>query len=318
MAFNPKVSIIIPVYNGSNYLCEAINSALAQTYKNVEIIVINDGSNDGGKTEKIAKSYGDSIRYFYQDNGGVASALNFGIRMMKGDYFSWLSHDDIYYPNKIEEQVNFLGKNINDVILYTDFDYINSESKFIRSEIIENVEPRKFIYALITSYPINGCTALIPKTCFDDIGLFNENLKTAQDYELWFRMAKKYEFIHISKILLKSRIHPEQGTIALNNIVLKECDDLYHWFIDELSINEILSLTEDTIGLFYIRSALALKTKGYIGAANFTLKKSLRYLFKSDFKSLFKNMYLIICYIPHKPKAIAYYYLTKLKLNAKK
>lgn len=318
MEFNSKVSIIIPVYNGSNYLREAIDSALAQTYKNIEVIVVNDGSRDGGKTEAIAKSYGGRIRYFYQDNGGVASALNLGIRKMEGDYFSWLSHDDIYYPIKVEAQVNFFGKNKNNVILYSDFEYINSESKFIRSKIIGNIKPREFVYALITRYPINGCTALIPKTCFDVIGVFNENIKTAQDYELWFRMAKKYKFIHISEILLKSRLHQEQGTIELNDIVLKECDDLYHWFIEDLSINEILSLTEDTIGLFYIRSAIALKTKGYIGAANFALKHSLRYLFKSDFKSLLKNIYLIIYYIPHKPKAIGYYYLTKLKLNTKK
>jgi len=314
MVFNPKVSIIIPVYNGSNYLREAIDSALAQTYKNIEVIVVNDGSKDGGKVEAIAKSYGDRIRYFYQDNGGVASALNFGIRKMTGDYFSWLSHDDIYYPLKIEVQINFLEKNKTDVILYSDFEYINSDSKFIRSKLIGNVEPRKFVYTLITSYPINGCTTLIPKTCFDIVGVFNENLMTTQDYELWFRMSKKYRFIHINNILIKSRLHHEQGTIALNDIVLKECDDLYHWFIEDLSINEILSLTEDTIGLFYIRSAIALKTKGYIGAANFAFKQSVQYLFKSDINSMIKNIYLIIYYIPHKPKAIGYYYLTKLKL----
>ena len=87
--FNPKVSIVIPVYNGSNYLREAIDSALAQTYKNIEVIVINDGSNDRGKTDKICKSYGNKIRYFKKENGGVSSALNMGIEKMEGEYFSW-------------------------------------------------------------------------------------------------------------------------------------------------------------------------------------------------------------------------------------
>ncbi|MDD4547058.1 MAG: glycosyltransferase family A protein, partial [Oscillospiraceae bacterium] len=95
---NPLVSIVIPVYNGSNYLAEAVDSALAQTYKNIEIVVVNDGSNDEGATEKVAKSYGDKIRYFSKENGGVSSALNLGIENMKGDYFSWLSHDDLYKP----------------------------------------------------------------------------------------------------------------------------------------------------------------------------------------------------------------------------
>ena len=106
--FNPLVSIIIPVYNGGNYLAEAIDSALAQTYKNLEIIVVNDGSCDNGKTEEIALSYGDKIRYFRKENGGSSSALNYGIKQMNGEWFSWLSHDDLYYPEKIEKQVNYI------------------------------------------------------------------------------------------------------------------------------------------------------------------------------------------------------------------
>ena len=88
-----KVSIIIPVFNGANYLREAIDSALKQTYENIEVLVINDGSDDNGKTEAIARSYGDKLRYFHKENGGVASALNLGIKEMAGEYFSWLSHD---------------------------------------------------------------------------------------------------------------------------------------------------------------------------------------------------------------------------------
>lgn len=79
-----KVSIIIPVYNGGNYLRNAIDSALSQTYKNCEIIVVNDGSTDGGETAAIAKSYGNKIRYFEKKNGGVGTAVNLGIAEMTG------------------------------------------------------------------------------------------------------------------------------------------------------------------------------------------------------------------------------------------
>ena len=82
--FSPLVSIVIPVYNGSNYLAEAIDSALAQTYPNIEILVINDGSKDDGATKNLALSYGDKIRYFEKENGEVATALNFGIEKLNG------------------------------------------------------------------------------------------------------------------------------------------------------------------------------------------------------------------------------------------
>ena len=92
--WEPLVSIVIPVYNGSNYVRDAIDSALAQTYKNCEVIVVNDGSQDGGATDEICRSYGERIRYFRKENGGVATAVNLGIEQMRGEYFSWLSHDD--------------------------------------------------------------------------------------------------------------------------------------------------------------------------------------------------------------------------------
>ena len=120
--FNPKVSIIIPVYNGSDFMKEAIDSAINQAYKSIEIIVINDGSKDDGKTKNIALSYGNNIRYFEKENGGVATALNLGIKEMTGEYFSWLSHDDYYYPKKIEKQINFLKKQKNkEMILFSNY-----------------------------------------------------------------------------------------------------------------------------------------------------------------------------------------------------
>lgn len=278
MDFYPRVSIIIPVYNGSNYLHEAIDSALSQSYKNIEIIVVNDGSSDGGKTEEIAHSYGVRIRYFYKVNGGVASALNLGIREMTGEYFSWLSHDDVYYPDKIEVQVNSLHNIKKISILYSDYDFIDSGSRFIRSCKIKPVKPNKFRYALITSTPVNGCTTLIPKACFDEAGIFNEDWPTTQDYELWMRMAKKFEFRHIPKSLVKTRLHAEQGahTIVTHD---DEVNNLYIKYLNEFSIDDFMTMTgEKSAASFYAKLAINFKKREYETASLYALDLSRRYL----------------------------------------
>lgn len=209
----PKVTIMIPAYNASKYLKEAIDSALAQTYPNIEIMVINDGSKDNGKTEKIAKSYGNKIKYFYKKNGGVSTALNFGISRMTGDYFSWLSHDDRYYPDKIERQMNYLEENNligKKVILYSDYDLMDNRSRVFATSIKNHEElVQKPEYCLLRG-SINGLALLIPKEAFKECGVFDENLKCAQDYELWERMQKKYKFIHQEGILVTTRLHEAQ------------------------------------------------------------------------------------------------------------
>ena len=131
----PKVSIIIPVYNGSNYLKNAIECALQQTYGNLEVLVVDDGSTDDGATENIAMEYGDRIRYFKKPNGGVSSALNFGIQNMTGDYFSWLSHDDAYSNDKIKDSVDLLAEHKligEDAVAFTGGHFIDSYGKVIR------------------------------------------------------------------------------------------------------------------------------------------------------------------------------------------
>ena len=150
MQSSPKVTIVIPVYNGSNYMREAIDSALAQTYENIEILVVNDGSKDGGKTRDIALAYGDKIRYFEKENGGVATALNLAIQEMQGEYFSWLSHDDVYYPDKIQAEIEYLQKiGREDVIVYSDQDYIDRDSKITGTLKLEDCDPERFRPAFI-------------------------------------------------------------------------------------------------------------------------------------------------------------------------
>jgi glycosyltransferase involved in cell wall biosynthesis len=216
--YSPLVSIIIPVYNGSNYLKQAIDSALSQTYKNIEVVVVNDGSTDN--TEKIAKDYGDKIRYFKKENGGVATALNLGIEKMAGEYFSWLSHDDVYYPNKIEKQIHYINE-IKDrkVILYSNYEVINKNSAFVNViKLDHSMLELKPEYAVLRG-AINGITLLIPRVAFKKYGGFNAELKYTQDYDLWWRLLKYYKFIHMEDVLVKYRSHEDQGSVKFSESV---------------------------------------------------------------------------------------------------
>jgi len=247
MKYNPKVSIIIPVYNGGNYLKEAIDSALNQTYQNIEVIVINDGSNDGGVTEDVALSYGDKIFYYSKLNGGVASALNFGIEKMTGEFFSWLSHDDVYILDKIKHQVEYVLYEGWDSynIIYSDYDYIDHKGNFISKSELHKQKHDYFLLNLIEDYPINGCTCLIPKIAFKIVGLFDVNLKITQDYAWWFKAYKNgYTFKYLEQVLVKSRQHDSQESKNLTPANLKEVNKLYIDYIKNLSIYDYDSQSE--------------------------------------------------------------------------
>lgn len=226
MSFQPKVSIVIPVYNGANYMREAINSALAQSYPNCEVIVVNDGSRDNGKTLEIARSYGDRVRVVDKPNGGVATALNAGIAAMTGEYFSWLSHDDVYPPDKVARQIEFLAalpdKN---TVLFGDYTIINEKSEFIGSVATSSVDTPNMLFELFSSQNIHGCTLLVPRSVFDKVGNFRNDLPTTQDYDLWLRVAQHFPFAYVPGIFTHSRQHAEQGSRTLTHI--REVRDFY-------------------------------------------------------------------------------------------
>jgi glycosyltransferase involved in cell wall biosynthesis len=193
--FQPKVSIVIPVYNGAEFMREAIDSALAQTYPHIEVIVVNDGSRDDGATREIALSYGDRIRYFEKENGGVSSALNLGIRNMTGDYFSWLSHDDVYLPDKVLTSVRYLESfaDRERVIAFCGSSHINVRSEVIREEV-ERFERdrtytgREVLRHLLVNHMMNMCCMLIPRTAFEECEPFHEGLRYNQDALMLYRI----------------------------------------------------------------------------------------------------------------------------------
>ena len=234
------VSIIIPVYNGEDYLRKAINSALNQTYKNLEVLVVNDGSTDG--SEEIALSYGSSIRYIKKENGGVASALNQGIKSMRGKYFSWLSHDDIYHFKKIETLIGQIKKEVTNTIVISDWDIIDMHGKFIKHCKLDDrleLAPRSFL-AFDRKTWLNACAMLIPKKLFDKVGLFDEELRTTQDYDMHNRLIKNgahFKIVH--KTLFYSRQHSKQGCLIEDN-VLQNSDKMHKTIINDLQFDEIL------------------------------------------------------------------------------
>jgi len=274
---NPKVSIIIPVYNGANYLAEAIDSVLAQTYDNIEIIVVNDGSTDN--TEEIIKRYKDKIRYYKKENGGVATALNLAIEKAEGEYISWLSHDDIYYPDKIESQISYLhDQNISRAIIFGDVMLISSSGDKIADKRMSErcIKSLKCLLAIDIKDTLNGCTMLFPKEIFDEFGKFNVDLKYTQDYSMWFNLLKNdVPFIYLDKPLIFSRQHDDQGGRSNPVEATSESDQLHSDLIKQISDDEIDNYCERSLQ-FLTEIYKTYKINGYLKTSFRLLKHLVR------------------------------------------
>ena len=243
----PLISIVIPVYNGANYMRDAIDSALTQTYKEREVIVVNDGSTDGGETESIARSYGSAIRYLSKENGGVATAVNLGIRNMRGEYFAWLSHDDVFYPRKLELQLEALKKAGNEKgVSHGNFDFINTIKGCLepvdylhlyKKEQLENgAFPAVFLAA-------HGSTLLIHKANFDRVGFYDEGLPSTQDSEFLFRVLRGQRSTFVAEPLIGARLHEEQGqrTMVCHHT---EYNEMIHHFLNKLAPSEMIDMCD--------------------------------------------------------------------------
>ena len=272
--FSPLVSIVMPVYNGSNYLKEAVDSALSQTYENIEVIVVNDGSTDNGETEKIALSYGDKIRYFSNKNGGVASALNFGIEKMNGEYFSWLSHDDMYKSEKIEKEIEILKTHGKPAIVFCNFDLISEDASYITtiSKIDRHCNKACDLnFVLKFNNIFHGCTLLIPKDFFIKYGLFDKFLHYTQDYEMWLRFAQKETFLYLDESLVLSRQHELQDSVAKKESMKSELELILSQRLSGISKDEIIEHIKDPM-LFLIEGYVGWINMGYIKTSTYLLK----------------------------------------------
>ena len=184
----PEVSVIIPCFNTGSYLAEAIDSVLAQTFDDFEIIVVDDGSTDN--TRQVATSYSDpKVRCVYQHNQGLSAARNTGIRYATGNFVMFLDADDLILPTKLARQTELLAANPDCGLAFCDFRYFQDGTPEVL--IPHNLEPSDadVLRKLVAGNFFAVHTALVRQSCFKKAGVFCEDLSAVEDWDLWLRMA---------------------------------------------------------------------------------------------------------------------------------
>lgn len=311
----PKISIVIPAFNASNYLAEAIDSAMTQTYTNFEIIVVNDGSVDDGATRAIALSYGDKIRYFEKENGGSSSALNFGIANMTGEWFSWLSHDDLYTPNKLEKQIEYINSlkveksELPKHIFFSASDLVDANGKIIRAcnikqaqklkEEIESLPYNGYLIAEPTKYLFHGCSCLVHREAFATLGAFDEKLRLLNDADMWYRLyTANYKVHYFPEPLVKGRVHAKQVSKSIGYSYHNPEQDVFwnrslDWLIENYPEEEELFFLFGRNAYLKTRKAAGDRAYEQIKSAYFR-KKILKnsYKFRAFVRNLAKTLYL--------------------------
>jgi glycosyltransferase involved in cell wall biosynthesis len=214
----PSVSIIIPTYNRADLLPRAIDSVLCQSYQDIEIIVVDDASSDS--TCNVIQKYIDKkliyIRRSVKGGGGVSR--NTGIQRAKGNYIAFLDDDDEWMPDKLLEQIQHLKGNPRCGMVYTGYFIVDSRT----SSMAPN---KKYEYVSYEALLKENCvgptsTYLIRKSCFDNVGLFDESLPSCQDWDLLIRLAKRYPISVIDKPLVKYYTHNDRITTNYANTAM--------------------------------------------------------------------------------------------------
>lgn len=210
----PRVSVIVPTHNSARYLPEAIDSVLGQTYRDFEIIVVDDGSTDD--TQEVLARYGDQIRVVRQRNQGSAAARNAGILAARGEFIAFLDADDLWLPQKLERQMPLFGERPEIGWVYSDYREFDESGLRTRSFFErEGLRPPPEGWVLLAL--AKGCitwttTVVVRASCFQEAGLFDGAFPRAQDYDMWLRLAARFPVACVAEVLALYRRHPAQVT----------------------------------------------------------------------------------------------------------
>jgi glycosyltransferase involved in cell wall biosynthesis len=217
----PQVSIIIPTYNSATYLKQAIDSVLAQTHRDFEILVIDDGSTDD--TADLMNGYGAAVRYLRQPNHGVATARNRGIEESRGEYVAFLDADDVWLPDKLERQIEALEQYPGRGACYTDF-FVVAPDLTVQTRISHAQQGHTFEALLLKGNVVGTPSSVIcRREDVRQVGGFDPSFSYGADWEMWIRLASVTEFVHVREPLVLYRQH--DGNMS-RNIALLEDDSV--------------------------------------------------------------------------------------------
>ncbi len=201
------MSVVIPTYNGVRYLAESIESALAQTYRPIEILVIDDGSTDG-ETRQVIESYGDPVRYIRQENAGTAAARNTGVANAKGEFVALLDHDDLWVPEKLERQMPAFKGAPRLGVAYAAIEFFDADSGRVTSHYFPG--GKLDFHALLGHQVLPIQTVIFRRSVLEEIGPFDITLRGTDDWDMGIRIAARYEIVGIPETLARVRLHKGQ------------------------------------------------------------------------------------------------------------
>lgn len=208
-----RVSVVVPTYNRAATIFESIKSISVQTYRDFEIIVVDDGSTDNTKEVLASLCLRNEIRNFQQSNKGAAAARNKGIAEAQGEYIAFCDSDDLYVPEKLELQVKYLENHPECGLVYSDLMSFCGDQVVCPSYFAERRPYEGWVFEkLVERNFITNVSVMVRRKCLEEVGGFNESLRTSEDYEMWLRFTRKFQVGFIPKILVKVRRHPKNLT----------------------------------------------------------------------------------------------------------
>lgn len=253
----PKVSVIIPTYNRGKFIGAAVQSVLDQTFQDFEVIVVDDGSTD--QTGDVVQAFAsEKVQYVYQPNRGRSNARNHALGLAKGRYIAFLDSDDLYLPDKLALQVDYMDSHPEIGVIYTSAYCIDENGVRTKDEYEATVSGWVYEHiAFFVPVTITLPTVMVRKEVFDKVGEFDEAMERFEDTDMWRRISKHYQINALHEQTCLLRTHMDNALVAQDPDRIAGALDYYAKKIDQ---------EDSDVGLIMRRKGIA-RLYGYYGAA---------------------------------------------------